>query len=397
MKTIKTAYYGSRISDHITLDAEGYLICHNVPIARLGSQDYLAQEIGLDDQYGQVVEVIRAENEVFSPAAIASFEGKPFTNEHPPENVTPDNVNHYLKGSVRDVRRGTGEDEDLLLADIMVYDRSTIEAIQNGKREVSCGYNCLYKEMGSKQYKQTAIRGNHVALVQKGRAGERVAIKDAKPKQGRDKPMSKNGIWGKIVQATAKDATPEEMEQVVDEMTKACGSEADPQGQVKDELDPMEARMDKMESLMTQMMQMIQSQAAPTPKEPDALDALENELKGQEPSVMDEEEVRVIEAEEGKGTIDTAMFLKQVATMKPVVAKITDPQERKRTSDTLAAMIRQNMKLPQSTIGNYGQIQKAIRDNAILGNAKDTAAEDLRDLGKQWAKKSNPHYQKEAK
>lgn len=68
------AYYGSRISEHMTKTPEGFLICHNVPIARTGRQDYLPQEIGMEGS--KLVSVIRTDEEVFSPQAIASFEGK---------------------------------------------------------------------------------------------------------------------------------------------------------------------------------------------------------------------------------------------------------------------------------------------------------------------------------
>lgn len=37
------AYYGDRISPHMTESPEGYLICHDVPIARTGPQEYLAK------------------------------------------------------------------------------------------------------------------------------------------------------------------------------------------------------------------------------------------------------------------------------------------------------------------------------------------------------------------
>ena len=42
-------FYGSRLSDNMTLTPEGYLICLNVPIARTGSQQYLRSELGLLD------------------------------------------------------------------------------------------------------------------------------------------------------------------------------------------------------------------------------------------------------------------------------------------------------------------------------------------------------------
>jgi len=42
------AYYGTRLSEHMTKTPEGFLICRDVPIARTGRQDYLPQEIGQD-------------------------------------------------------------------------------------------------------------------------------------------------------------------------------------------------------------------------------------------------------------------------------------------------------------------------------------------------------------
>ena len=49
------------------------------------------------------------------------------------------------------------------------------------KREISSVYNCCYVEENGKVY-QKEIRGNHVALVQVGRAGPRVRINDQKTK-----------------------------------------------------------------------------------------------------------------------------------------------------------------------------------------------------------------------
>lgn len=172
------AYYGSKISSNITKLDNGCLVCFNVPIARTGTYKYLREELGLDGN--GVVDVYREPNEVFNPVTIASFEGKAFTDTHPSCDVTADNWNIYSKGEITNVRRGKGEEEDLLLADILVRDPIAIDEIVSGvKREVSAGYDCEYVEKDGKFYQQN-IRGNHVALVQAGRAGSRVKIKDSK-------------------------------------------------------------------------------------------------------------------------------------------------------------------------------------------------------------------------
>ena len=41
------AYYGYAISPNQIETGEGFLICRNVPIARIGDQEYLGRETGL--------------------------------------------------------------------------------------------------------------------------------------------------------------------------------------------------------------------------------------------------------------------------------------------------------------------------------------------------------------
>ena len=166
------AFYGSRISENILQTPEGFLICRNVPISRTGEQEYLGDELGLDDYKNQMITVIRLGSEVFSPKAIASFEGKPFTDDHTPDAVTPENYKMYLKGHVANVRQGTESDSDKLMADIFINDSKAIDEIINGgKREISCGYDCDYEIDSNGTIYQTNIRGNHIALVDEGRAG----------------------------------------------------------------------------------------------------------------------------------------------------------------------------------------------------------------------------------
>lgn len=173
-------YYGSKISDNITMMDNGCLICFNVPIARTGTYKYLREELGLDGQ--GIVDVYREPSEVFNKFTIASFEGKAFTDNHPAEDVTADNWTVYSKGELTNVHKGTGDQANFLVADIIVRDPVVINEIQSGvKREISAGYDCEYIEKDGKIY-QRNIRGNHAALVQAGRAGSQVRINDSKEK-----------------------------------------------------------------------------------------------------------------------------------------------------------------------------------------------------------------------
>ena len=331
---------------------------------------------------------------------------------------------------MQNVRQGSGSDEEFLLADIVVYDKPTIQAIEEGKREISCGYNCNYEPVENGGYRQTAIVGNHVALVKKGRAGARVAIKDEKPKDetgGKKMPSeNKKTFWGKMI-GLVRDHAPEDLEMAVDEMTAACANdegeltepaaapvapkEERPENPVADETpegnpapNQLEERLTKMETLLAEVVKCLQ----PKP-EPDALDELENELQGKTPVTADESEEGTEEepakeeeasgiieekpAESEKAATDSLALLKQV---KPIVAGIKDPQQRKTMSDTLAALLRNQMGNPQPAAAKGGGYSLLLEAKKQAHDSK-TPVEDERDLGHQWASMLNPHYKKEVK
>ena len=192
------SYFGSRISPNMTKTPEGYLICLNVPIARTGRQEYLAKELQIQDRNpDDIVVVNRTEEEVFNPATIASFEGKPFTNNHPHEDVILSNYDFYQNGHCQNVHRGTGNESQNLVADVYVTNPTAIKDIENGKRQISCGYTCDYIDNGDGTFTQSRIRGNHIALVDEGRAGVNVSIKDSKIPERRIHEMG-NTIQEKI-------------------------------------------------------------------------------------------------------------------------------------------------------------------------------------------------------
>lgn len=169
-------YFGSPLSENISERMpEGYLICANVPIARTGEQSYMPHELGIPGN--EPVKVTREEQDVFDRASLSSYEGMPVTNGHPSGKVDKDNIKIYQCGHAENVRRGAGEHSLFVLADLMITDPRLIELVKSGgKREVSCGYDYRMEERDGKLY-QRDIRGNHVAVVDSGRAGPRVSIK----------------------------------------------------------------------------------------------------------------------------------------------------------------------------------------------------------------------------
>ncbi|QFH73069.1 DUF2213 domain-containing protein (plasmid) [Enterobacter sp. E76] len=169
--------------------ADGSLLCKDVPIARTGAQVYDESELEglIGDEDGEIV-VTRDADEVFRPETLASFEGMAFTLGHPRDMVNPGNWKDYAHGHVQNVRRGTGDQSDLMLGDIHIKTAEAIQQVTDGLEQISMGYDADYEQQGPGQARQHSIIGNHCAGVPNGRAGIRCSIGDsntmAKTKQG---------------------------------------------------------------------------------------------------------------------------------------------------------------------------------------------------------------------
>jgi len=189
-------YTPFKISANQALTNEGFLLCKNVPIGRTGEMLYTRDDLPFiaADKEG-IVRIARDDDEVFRAETLASFEGKPVTIGHPPVDVTPENWKELAVGIVQNVRRGEGMDSDCLVADLLVTDKEAIAAIRDGKDEVSCGYDADYQELDVGRGRQFNIIGNHVALVEQGRAGSRCAIRDRSSIMA-TKPTLKDRILG---------------------------------------------------------------------------------------------------------------------------------------------------------------------------------------------------------
>ncbi|BFT82753.1 DUF2213 domain-containing protein [Enterobacter pseudoroggenkampii] len=168
--------------------ADGSVLFKDVPIGRTGEQEYDTTERPelVPDARGKVI-VRRTPEEVFSERAMASFESMAVTIGHPRDFsgeiifVSPENWRQLANGHIQNVRRGQGSESDLLLADVIVKTPEGLQAIDDGDDEVSCGYDADYEQISPGLANQSAITGNHLALVPNGRAGFRCKIGDAMP------------------------------------------------------------------------------------------------------------------------------------------------------------------------------------------------------------------------
>ena len=193
---------GEKLSPHRFKTPEGYLICTDAILARTGKQTYRRREVfgDMSDKGEEEIEINRDAKEVFDPATLASFENKPLTIEHPNEDVNPENHHDYAVGFTRDIKRGkTTNGEDVMLGTIVVTDAEAIKDIESGELvELSCGYDCDVVDEANPQ--QRNIRGNHVALCERGRAGI-ARIVDSKVK---DDALQKGKVYVARSGATLK-------------------------------------------------------------------------------------------------------------------------------------------------------------------------------------------------
>jgi len=379
--TMDASFYGDRISDNLIETPEGYLVCKDVKIARIGVQKYLGQELGEKDRAYQMINVHRLPEDVFDKDTLNSFEGKPVSDDHPRDGVSLDNFTSHYKGHAQNVRR----DGDYIIADLVITDSVLMNKIKNNlKREVSCGYNCDYVPYKD-GYKQIAIRGNHIAVVERGRAGSNVRINDSK----KDIPMNKNQALLKLITAYAKDNAVEDVEAIAalvldtkkeddlftrlskfmskdkkDEATEEAEEETKKEKRAEDEAEEEEKKKteDRLARIETLLSHLVKDE-----------DEEEKKTEDESEEMMDE-----AEEEEKKKTEDSL-----TKKLLPLIAKLP-AKDQKAFKDALRGT---------KDSKAYAKISDASKSHA----KKHVQQQDAHyDLGAKIAAKYNPHY-KESK
>jgi hypothetical protein len=426
------AYYGSKISPHMTKSPEGYLICHDVPINRIGVYKYLGRELGQDADPGKEYNVLRRPEEVFSKAALASFEGKPITDEHPPEILSANNVHAFEKGHAQNIRRGTSDNDGYTIADLYITDRQLVNDVLNGKREISCGYNFELIPNVNGTFEQRGIRGNHIAVVDKGRAGNRVAIKDSKPNNEGSKTMGetkKGGILGMIMKIVAKDDSigPDELERISklkepgeeekDEMETKKKFEMEPNEATEDEALESEnggSELGEIKDLLKKLISLCEAEETETddeleelangedPKHEEQETGLNEEMENDGDETPEEQEPSVTIPAEEIGKRKPAMDSAKVAA-KVVMAALKNqykgnPKAYKVAAKDAAAQICKAYNISRDDSG-YSRFAEATRKAAQHRAANDSyeSQKTIYDVQQNYYDAVNPHKNKEAK
>lgn len=162
---------------------DGFLLV-SAKIAKAGIQEYGPRELEIPAEANPppVIRLLRPADEVFNPESLATLSNRPVTRNHPPEFVNAENWKKYQIGFSRDT---IGRDGDKVTADLVIQDKAAIDAIQAGTDQVSLGYEVdvdwtpgVDERFGPFDGIQRRIRGNHIAILAKGRAGSGVRLDD---------------------------------------------------------------------------------------------------------------------------------------------------------------------------------------------------------------------------
>jgi hypothetical protein len=209
------------------IDSKGFLHCTGVKMSR-GDQvlKYHKFEFaGLPDDAvkGDYLNIYFPADELLSEQTILSFEAKDVTDRHPDGNeVNSATWADYSAGTVSNVRADNG----FLVGDFSIKDAKTITKIQsNTAKQVSIGYSAVLDLTAGVAPDGAVydgvwrdIQGDHVAVVEFGRAGAEVSIGD---KGGKTMKIVIDGLPFEVADNEALQVAIQKQEDKLNTLSKA--------------------------------------------------------------------------------------------------------------------------------------------------------------------------------
>lgn len=165
-------------------DTNGWFTVRNNPISRVGVFPYYGRDIGAPEP-DRIYRVLRPAEELGKQETLDSFRLLPLVDDHtwlgdPESGGTPaeDKGVHGILGEE------VSFDGRVMRGPLKIFSKALDNRLKNGKKELSCAYRCRYEftagEFEGEAYDaiQRDLRGNHIALVDKGRMGADVRVLD---------------------------------------------------------------------------------------------------------------------------------------------------------------------------------------------------------------------------
>lgn len=164
------------------IDDNGYWLIEGNPISKEGVFPYLGKTISPRLEPNKLYQVYRPFAELSNPETLKSFDGIPFIEDH---EMLGEGFTSTDKRTPQGVLMNTRAENGMIVGDLKIFSDSLKARIESGKKELSLGYRCHYDltpgEWNGQKYDavQTKLRGNHIALVNRGRMGSDVRVFDS--------------------------------------------------------------------------------------------------------------------------------------------------------------------------------------------------------------------------
>lgn len=165
-------------------DTNGWFTVRNNPISRVGIFPYYGRDCG-GPEPDRIYRVLRPAEELGKAETLDSFRLLPLVDDHtwlgdPEMGGTPaeDKGVHGILGEEITF------DGRIMRGPLKIFSKALDNRLKNGKKELSCAYRCRYEftagvfEGEAYDAIQRDLRGNHIALVDKGRMGADVKVLD---------------------------------------------------------------------------------------------------------------------------------------------------------------------------------------------------------------------------
>lgn len=323
----------SYAQDKRDFDTNGWFEVKDNPLSKEGVFQYRGSQIRTVDGKSppdpdKLYWVYRPAEELANKETINSFKLVPWVDNHtmlgkPEIGMTP----AEKKGVSGVIGEKVYFKDGVLYGNIKVFSETMARNIESGKRELSLGYRCKYKQENGTykgqpyDYVQTEIRGNHLALVEDGRMGGDVCVLDSHDENTGHFTFLCNSLTEKEMM------TLEEKKELLAKLQAEVEAEEKQQQEASDsELETDEADSSnnaednehepESHDVLSRILDVIESLAARVDKleTPQATDEVEG---GEEQTSEDEDE------EDGKGEETQAMDAAAIAkdTMKRIDAR----------------------------------------------------------------------------
>lgn len=246
----------SEVKGRMVETDEGYLR-GNAIVTRTGVFEYMNMD-------GTIRRELRHPDDVFDAASLETLAMIPVTVEHPSELVTSETAEQLSVGQTGEMVKPDGK---YLIVPFTITSKRGIDAVRGGKQELSLGYTTeTIPESGEYNgqpydYRQTNIRYNHLAIVDRARAGGAARINmDGAAVQSINHSTNEEATMPNPVQVTldgiSYDAAPEvakALEKAQSELASVRADAGKSKADMQKQIDEYQAKIDALEEEMGKM------------------------------------------------------------------------------------------------------------------------------------------------